>query len=262
MSLLNLTIDRQQVATVSLQRSELHNAFNAELISELTKVFIELNDNPDVRVIVLTGAGKSFSAGADLNWMRSMADASEADNCEDSLRLAAMFRAINTVNKPVIARVNGHAFGGGVGMMACADVVIAVDSAKFGLSEVKLGLIPATIAPFVQAKIGVTHMRCYAISGALFDATEARRIGLVHTVVDAAQLDEQVELQVKAMLQAGPKASAECKRLIDRISQLQALDANTVDTETAAWIARLRVSDEGQEGLQAFLNKQSPNWRQ
>ena len=262
MSLVNLTIDEQRVATVCLNRGELHNAFNAELIAELSRIFTDLDNNADVRVIVLTGAGKSFSAGADLNWMHSMVGASEADNRDDSLRLAAMFRAINTVSKPVIARVNGHAFGGGVGMLACADMVIAVETAQFGLSEVKLGLIPATIAPFVQAKIGVSNMRCYAISGAGFDAHQAQAMGLVHHVVAADELDTAVAQQIKLCLQAGPIASAECKQLIDRVSQLQSVDAEMVDAQTAAWIARLRVSAEGQDGLQAFLNKQAPSWRQ
>lgn len=248
------------VCTVTLNRPELHNAFNAELITELTDCFVQLNSNNGIRVIVLTGSGKSFSAGADLNWMRSMADASEADNRDDSIRLAAMFRAINNVNKPVIARVNGHAFGGGVGMLACVDMVIAVDSAKFGLTEVKLGLIPATIAPLVQAKIGQSQMRRYAVSGEIFDAQQARHIGLVHEVVKADELDDCVQKHIDLFKQAGPVAAAECKQLVQTVARLAHQDSADQDAVTAEWIARLRVSEEGQQGLRAFLNKQKPDW--
>ncbi len=249
------------VATVRLNRPDLHNAFNAQLIAELTDTFNSLNDSRDIRVVVLTGAGKSFSAGADLNWMRAMIDASEAENREDSLRLAAMFRAINNVNKPVIARVNGHAFGGGVGMIACADMVIAVENAKFGLSEVKLGLIPATIAPLVQAKIGQSHMRRYAISGETFGAEQARHIGLVHEVAGSDELDEIVSRHVSLFRQAGPVAAAECKQLVRTVAGFAGQNDTEQDTVTAAWIARLRVSEEGQQGLRAFLEKQEPGWR-
>ncbi len=257
---LNLNII-DEVATVTLNRPDIHNAFNTELIAELTTAFIHLNDNANVRVVVLTGTGKSFSAGADLNWMRSMADAGETENREDSIRLAAMFRAINNVNKPVIASVNGHAFGGGVGMLACADMVISVDSAKFGLTEVKLGLIPATIAPLVQAKIGQSQMRRYAISGEVFDAVQAMRIGLVHEVVTAAALDATVQRHINLYQQAGPIAAAECKQLVQTVAAFAHQDATQQDAVTSAWIARLRVSPEGQQGLQAFLNKTQPGWK-
>lgn len=250
------------IYTVTLNRADLHNAFNAQLIAELTDTFVALNNNSDIRVIVLTGAGKSFSAGADLNWMRSMADASEAENREDSIRLAAMFRAINDVNKPVIARVNGHAFGGGVGMMACADMVIAVDGAKFGLTEVKLGLIPATIAPLVQAKIGQSQMRRYAVSGEVFSAQQARHIGLVHEVVDSDELDSVVERHIELFKQAGPVAAAECKLLVQTVASFTNQSSADQDVVTADWIARLRVSEEGQQGLRAFLDKQKPDWTQ
>jgi len=257
-----LTLDTvDNVATVTLNRADIHNAFNAELIAELTDTFTQLNDDKQIRVVVLTGAGKSFSAGADLNWMRAMADASEAENRADSLRLAAMFRAINEVNKPVIAKVNGHAFGGGVGMMACADMVIAVQHAKFGLTEAKLGLIPATIAPLVQAKIGVSQMRRYAISGAVFAADQAKYIGLVHEVVDGAGLDDCVQQHIDLFKQAGPLAAAECKQLIQTVASFTDQDTADQDAITAAWIARLRVSVEGQKGLRAFLSKQQPDWQ-
>lgn len=249
------------VCTVALNRPDLHNAFNAELIQSLSDTFTELNANNDIRVVVLTGAGKSFSAGADLNWMRSMADASEAENRDDSIRLAAMFRAINNVNKPVIARVNGHAFGGGVGMLACVDMVIAVDSAKFGLTEVKLGLIPATIAPLVQAKIGQSQMRRYAVSGEVMDARQAQRIGLVHEVVPIEALDDTVNKHIELFRQAGPVAAAECKRLVQAVAGLSGKPQNEQDAVTAEWIARLRVSAEGQHGLRAFLDKEEPDWR-
>lgn len=250
------------VCTVTLNRPDLHNAFNAELITELTTCFTRLSQQDSIRAIILTGAGKSFSAGADLNWMRSMAAASEAENRDDSLRLAGMFRAINECHKPVIARINGHAFGGGVGIIACADIAVCAEHAKLGLTEVKLGLIPATIAPFVQSKIGTSHMRRYAMSGAGFSATQALHIGLVHDVVTADQLDSCVQKHANTFLQAGPQAVAECKQLIARVSALTTDSNETVDSETAAWIARLRVSPEGQDGLQAFLTKTTAGWQQ
>ncbi len=250
------------VCTVTLNRPDLHNAFNAQLIAELTETFVALNSNDDIRVIVLTGAGKSFSAGADLNWMRAMVDASEAENREDSIRLAAMFRAINDVNKPVIARVNGHAFGGGVGMLACADMVIAIEGAKFGLTEVKLGLIPATIAPLVQAKIGQSQMRRYAVSGEVFSAQQARYIGLVHEVVDSDELDSAVQKHIELFKQAGPVAAAQCKQLVQTVAGFTNQSSADQDAVTAEWIARLRVSEEGQQGLRAFLDKQKPDWTQ
>ncbi len=249
------------IASITLQRPTLHNAFNAELINELTAAIRRVRDNEQVRVLVLTGSGESFSAGGDLNWMQAMATASREDNRLDALRLAAMFRALDSLPKPVIARVNGHAFGGGVGLIACCDIAMAVSTAYFGLSEVRLGLIPATIAPFVQARIGSAAMRRYALSGERFDAAAARQVGLIDIIAtDQQQLDDMVQAQIQQLLQAAPGAVAECKQLIRKLASHE-WSADSTDKHTAAWIARLRAGDEGQHGVQAFLNKRRARWQ-
>lgn len=256
--MLQLDTDSRGVATLTLDREERHNAFNAELIGELTERFDRLTEAPP-RALVLTGRGRSFSAGADLGWMRSMAEAGEAENRADAQRLAAMFRALDTLPCPVIARVQGPAFGGGVGLVACCDMAIASERARFGLTEVRLGLIPATIAPFVLARIGAGHARRYFLTGERFDAAEARRIGLVDTVVAEDDLDPAVAARIDALLTAGPSAVAECKALIRRVGEFDG-GVQELDSITAEWIARIRTSDEGQAGLRAFFDKRSPDW--
>mgnify|MGYP005861313287 FL=1 len=256
--LLELTIENEGIARLMLNRPEVHNAFNAELIAELTQAFDELAAAPP-RALVLTGAGKSFSAGADLDWMRGMAEASEAENRADSERLAAMFRKLDKLPCPTIARINGAAFGGGVGLVSCCDIAVAAGHAKFGLTEVRLGLIPATIAPFVIARIGASNARRYMLTGERFDAARACDIGLVHERCDADELDERVETVTDALLAGGPEAIAECKQLIRRVRDFGG-PAGELDAITAEWIARLRVGEEGQEGLRAFLEKRKPSW--
>jgi len=256
--MLDIESDKNNVATLTLDRSEVHNAFNAALIAELTRAFDELAASPP-RVLVLTGAGKSFSAGADLGWMRAMADAGETENRADSERLAAMFRKLDELPCPTIARINGAAFGGGVGLASCCDIAVAADHAKFGLTEVRLGLIPATIAPFVIARIGAANARRYMLTGERFDAQAANAIGLVHQTCTTEELDAQVESIVEALLASGPQAVAECKQLIRRVQTFDG-PAGELDAITAEWIARLRVGDEGQEGLRAFLDKRKPDW--
>ena len=250
--------DDTGLTTLTLNRPDVHNAFNAELISELTRAFDELAAAPP-RALVLTGAGKSFSAGADLDWMRGMAEASEAENRTDSERLAAMFRKLDELPCPTVAKVNGAAFGGGVGLVSCCDTAVAADHAKFGLTEVRLGLIPATIAPFVIARIGASNARRYMLTGERFDAKIAQRIGLVDEACAAEALDERVDVIVEALLAGGPQAVAECKQLIRRVQTFDG-PAGELDAVTAEWIARLRVGDEGQEGLRAFLEKRKPSW--
>ncbi len=247
------------IITLTLNRPDVHNAFNAELISKLTQAFDDLTASPP-RVLVLTGAGKSFSAGADLGWMRDMAGASEADNRADSERLATMFRKLDELPCPTVARINGPAFGGGAGLISCCDIAISADSAKFGLTEVRLGLIPATIAPFVIARIGASNARRYMLTGERFDAARARGIGLVSEVCNLDELDARVESIAGALLASGPEAVAECKQLIRRVENCDG-PAGELDAITAEWIARLRVGDEGQEGLRAFLEKRTPSWR-
>jgi len=255
---LDSRIDSRNVATLTLDRPDVHNAFNAALIAELAQAFDELAASPP-RALVLTGAGKSFSAGADLGWMRGMAEAGEAENRADSERLAAMFRKLDELPCPTVAKVNGAAFGGGVGLVSCCDIAVAADTAKFGLTEVRLGLIPATIAPFVIARIGASNARRYMLTGERFDAAEANRIGLVHETCPAESLDGRVETVTDALLAGGPEAVSECKQLIRRVRDFDG-PAGELDAITAEWIARLRVGDEGQEGLHAFLEKRSPSW--
>jgi methylglutaconyl-CoA hydratase len=249
-----------KVATISLNRAQVHNAFDNVLIADLTAALGDCERNTAVRAVVLTGTGASFSAGADLNWMRGMATASEADNRADSLRLANLMRSLNFLSKPTLARVNGSAYGGGVGLVACCDIAIGVDNAKFSLSEVKLGLVPAVISPYVIAAIGQRHARRLFVSGEVFDAATAARIGLLHEAVVPDQLDEAVDRALHFLAKGGPIAQAHAKQLALRVGGMTRESAERMDMENAELIARLRVSDEGQKGLGAFLDKRAPDW--
>ncbi len=251
---------RGPVAWLTLNRPHLHNAFDDALVAELTTALRAAERDSTVRAVVLTGAGASFSAGADLNWMRGMAKASEAENRADSLRLAELLRTLDFFPKPAIARVNGSAYGGGVGLIAACDIAIGAEGAKFALSEVKLGLVPAVISPYVTAAIGARHARRLFISGEVFDAMEAARIGLLHQCVSAAQLDDAVDRTLHFLAKGGPTAQREAKQLALRITGLTPENAMRLDAENAALIARLRVSEEGQQGLSAFLEKHAPPW--
>jgi len=246
------------VARLRMTRGAVHNAFDAGLIAELTTALESVAADAELRVLVLQAEGASFSAGADLNWMRGMAAASEADNREDSLALARLMRTLDELPKPTIARVQGAAFGGGVGLVACCDIAIGVPEAKFGLTESKLGLLPAVISPYVIAAIGARQARRYFATAEIFDAAEALRIGLLHHVVPADQLDAAVNRQVDLLLKAGPVASASAKQLVRAVGAHA--DGARHDADNAALIARLRVSPEGQEGLSAFLDKRKPHW--
>ena len=257
----SLTLHRDgAVARLRLDRPQLHNAFDAALIAALTDALALLGADPQVRVVVLEGAGASFSAGADLNWMRGMAAASEAENRDDALALARLLRTLDALPKPTIARVHGAAFGGGVGLVAACDIAIGVPEAKFGLTESKLGLLPAVISPYVIAAIGARQARRWFATAEIFDAGEARRIGLLHEVVDAAALDTAVQRQIDLLLKAGPIAAASAKALVRDV--VAGTDAVAIDQANAALIARLRVSAEGQEGIGAFLEKRKPAWTQ
>ncbi|MGH3001841.1 MAG: enoyl-CoA hydratase-related protein [Gaiellaceae bacterium] len=233
---------------VTMARPERRNAFDAALIGELTKAFADVGD---ARAVLLAGDGPSFSAGADVEWMRSSADLSYDENVADALRLRAMLDAIDGCPAPVIARVQGHALGGGCGLVACSDVVVAEPEAQFAFSEVKLGIVPAVISPFALAKIGPGAARRYFVTGERFGAVVALRIGLVHEVAD--DLDAAVERVVADVLSAGPAAARAAKEL--------ARGPLAAD-ETARRIAAHRTSEEGQEGLRAFLEKRPPRWRQ
>lgn len=248
------------VATLKLNRPQVHNAFDATLIAELTAALASLAADASARTLVLTGSGSTFSAGADLNWMRGMARASGQENRDDALRLAELLRALQFFPKPTLARVNGSAYGGGVGLVACCDIAIGIEGAKFALSEVKLGLVPATIAPYVVQAIGPRQARRLFVSAEIFDAAEAARIGLLHQCVAPDLLDEAVDRQLHFLAKGGPIAQHEAKRLALRSAGMTMESAARVDAENAELIARLRISPEGQQGLSAFLDKRSPQW--
>lgn len=249
-SMVKVDMNIRGVARVVLNRPDVHNAFNAGMIAELCDAFHMLGRQDVVRVIVVSGEGKSFSAGADLNWMKQAAAQDEAVNKADAMKMAQMFETMNTCPKPVIGLVHGAAFGGGVGLAACCDIVIAKPEAMFGLTEVRLGLIPAVISPFVLAKIGMTAARRYMLSGERFGAEEALRIGLVNEV--ASDLDASAAKVVEAFLASAPGAVADIKALIAKSELTGEL--------TSARIAARRASDEGREGIAAFLDKRSPDW--
>lgn len=245
--------DERGVIRVTLNRPAVHNAFNEGMIGELTDAFADLGKQDGVRVIVLAGNGASFSAGADLNWMKRAAEQDEYANREDALSMARMFDTLNTCPKPTVALVQGAALGGGVGLVACCDVVITQPETMFGLTEVRLGLIPAVISPFVIAKVGQSAARRYMLTGERFTAVEAQRIGLVHEVSSA--LEAEGAKVVEALLAGGPEAIADAKDLIGDITKMD--DKGEL---TAHRIATRRASDEGREGVAAFLSRRKPHW--
>lgn len=257
----SLSIERDgPIASLQMQRPQVHNAFDAQLIAELTAALEQLDADPGVRAVVLTGAGTTFSAGADLHWMRDMARATEDENREDSLRLAKLMHTLNFLSKPTVAKVHGSAYGGGVGLVACCDIAIGAEGAKFSLSEVKLGLVPAVISPYVIAAIGARHARRLFLSAEVFSAQEAERIGLLHQCVPAAELDAAVDRSLHWLLKGGPEAQREAKRLVEFVSGTTPEELAKADRANARLIARLRVSPEGQEGISAFLDKRAPAW--
>lgn len=253
-----LAIDSRGVATVTLNRPELHNAFNDELIAELIKCFHELALNEFVRLAVLTGEGKSFCAGADLNWMKRMKDYTFEENLMDSNQLAELFTVINHFNRPVICRMNGSALGGGAGLIACCDYVIAEDSAMIGFTEVRLGLVPAVISPFVVAKIGESNARATFLTGARFGVERAMQMGLVHQISSFDKIDEDVEALVKEFLSAGPLAQKIAKELITVVVSNN--DIAKSRKYTTELISKVRASTEGQEGMSALLEKRKAVW--
>ena len=246
------------IATVTLNRPDVHNAFNDAVIATLTEGFRRLGADPAVRLVLLRGNGPSFSAGADLAWMKRMAGYSLEENREDALGLAVMLRTLAELPRPTLAVVQGPAFGGGVGLVAACDIAIAADTAAFALTEVKLGLIPATIGPYVVAAIGPRACRRYFLTAERFSALEAHRLGLVHEVVPGHALDTAVEKVAGRLLEGGPRAQAESKRLIRDLHGRAVDDALMADT--AARIAETRASDEGREGVASFLEKRKAAW--
>ncbi len=260
----HLTVERSgpggTVARVTLARPAVHNAFNSELIAELRTTFQELSDEPatQLRAVVLAGAGASFCAGADVEWMRRSLSLTREQNAADADAMADMFATLDACPVPVVARVHGGAFGGGVGLCAIADVVVAEAATRFGLTETRLGILPAVVSPFVIAKIGESHARALFTTGERFDAERARRIGLVHQVVEGMeQLDGAVDAVVASVVAAGPTAARAAKAIV---REQRGLAADAVRRLTVERIAEQRTSAEGQEGLAAFLERRRPRW--
>jgi methylglutaconyl-CoA hydratase len=252
-----LVVKEGKVLRLTMNRPQVHNAFNAEMIRELAAAFDAAKKDTEVRLVVLTGAGQSFCAGADLNWMREIIRYSYEQNLHESRELAELMHSIYTLPKPTIARINGAVIGGGTGLFSACDIVISSDKAKFGLSEVKIGLIPAAIGPYVIRRIGESAARELFLTGERFDAQRALAIGLVNKVVAHEALDNKVEEVVRFLLSSGPEAIARCKELLQKVPGMSLDEAKGY---TAEMIAGLRVSPEGQEGMAAFLEKRKPKW--
>ncbi|MBV1882111.1 MAG: crotonase/enoyl-CoA hydratase family protein [Pseudomonadales bacterium] len=255
---IKVTIDERGVATLLLNRPEKHNSMNAELIAEVTEAAESLETNEKVRAVVLTGAGESFCAGGDLLWMKAMAEFNREERIIDSAKLATMLRKLNSLSKPLIGRINGQAYGGGNGMIAVCDVAIAVDSGKYCLTEVGLGLTPANIAPFVVAKMGQSSARRTFLNARPFSAAKGKELGLIDEVVSADELDATVEKELKYVLQCGPGAIAATKKLIFYVDSH---DLATSQAYTAELLADTWDSDEGREGIRCFFAKETPSWK-
>jgi methylglutaconyl-CoA hydratase len=251
-------VDARGVATVTLNRPEIHNAFDDALIAALTAALQRLEADAAVRAVVLAASGRSFCAGADLNWMKRMAGYSEPENLRDAQAMAALMRRLDGLAKPTLAAVQGSAFAGGCGLVACCDIALAAAHAKFAITEVRIGLIPSVISPYVLAAIGERAARRYFLTGEAFDAAEAARLGLVHGVVPAEGLGDAVRALTDALIGNGPQAMAAAKALIRRVARAPLDDALVADT--AARIAAIRVGAEGREGIASFLEKRKPGW--
>jgi methylglutaconyl-CoA hydratase len=254
----HLRVERRGFAAyVTLDRPEVHNAFNARMIAELQDAFGQIDGRDDVRAVVLRGEGPNFCAGADLNWMRSSLDFSRDDNVADALRMSDMFRVIDACRHPVIGRLHGAALGGGSGLTAVCDIAIAAEGTLFGFTEARLGIAPAVISPFVLRKIGETHARALFVTAERFDAARALAIGLAHRVVPAAELDDAVASTLRSIGQCSPAGVRAAKLMARTVPQLSEDEARET---TAATIAGLRASPEGQEGIRAFLEKRKALW--
>lgn len=251
-------IESNGVATLTLNRPDVHNAFDDNTISEMTKALNELSNDPSVRMLVLKSNGKHFSAGADLAWMQKMAQFDEMANLKDADALAQLMYQLHRFGKPTLAIVQGNAYGGAVGLMACCHIVIAASTAQFCFSEVKLGLIPAVISPYIVRAIGQRNARAYFLTAKAFDATRALQMGLCHEVVAKEQLEQAANDMIICLLKNGPQAQIAVNNLIDELQSLK-IDEQLVSL-TAKTIANIRVSNEGQEGLKAFLEQREPIW--
>nr|WP_136249526.1 enoyl-CoA hydratase/isomerase family protein [Ningiella ruwaisensis] len=258
MQKVELEIDASGIARVTLNRPEVHNAFDEHVIQSLIDIFDQVSSNDKVRVMILQAKGKSFSAGADLNWMQKMANYAFSENKEDAQQLALMLNKLYTLNKPTIARVQGAAFGGAVGLVACCDIAVGSKLSKFCLSEVKLGLIPATISPYVIQAVGLREAKRLFMTAEVISSRRARRLGLLNETVSEEDLDKTIDIIIGDILKNGPVAVAKAKALALEVAELPINDSLLDKTSEA--IAHIRVSDEGQEGLHAFLEKRKANW--
>lgn len=247
----------KDTVTITLNRPDVHNAMNEKLMKELTDCFKNLSDDKSVRIIILTGKGKSFCAGADLNWMKSMAKYSKEENIKDSRLLSNLYESIYNCPKPVIGCINGHAFGGGLGLFAVCDITFAVPGCKFAFSEVKLGIIPSVISTYIVRRIGLSNMRRLFITGERINSEYAEKIGLIDFVVSEEEIDNEIEKYVNILVSSGPNAIKEIKKLVDNCEKL---DVEKYKEFTVKKIAELRVSNEGQEGINAFLEKRKSKW--
>lgn len=250
-----LSVDKRGVCTLTLDRPDKHNALNRELIEVLTKALVEIENEPGVRVVVITGSGESFCSGADLQWMAESVNYSDKENQADAMALSRLMSTLYGLSKPTIALINGHAFGGALGLVACCDIAIAVSGALFSFSEVRLGLTPAVISPYIVNAIGARQAKRLFLTAERFSAEQALDYGLVHQLTVETLIEPAVEAQIGRLLKAGPQAITESKALVQQLVEGKH-DAESL----AALIARLRASDEGQEGLKAFLEKRPPNW--
>lgn len=253
-----LKIRTEPVSTITLNRPEVRNAFNDEVIAELTQAFTQLGRDPQVRAIVLAAEGPAFCAGADLNWMRRMADYTREENLADAAQLAEMLRVIYTCAKPTVARIQGDVYAGGMGLVAACDMAVSVDSANYCLSEVRLGLFPATISPYVIRAMGARAAHRYFLTAERFDAQEAHRIGFIHSMVSAEALDAKVAELTQALVSASPEAVTACKQLLQDVAGRD-ISAGLI-AQTVQGIADIRASAQGKEGVQAFLQKRKPSW--
>ena len=248
---------KNNIATLTLNRPEVRNAFNEELIAEMLDALEELAEREDIRVLIVAAEGKTFCAGADFHWMGKMTEADFVENFADSLKLADMLAALYRFPRPTIARVQGSAFGGGVGVAACCDIIVTSDTSQFSFSEVRIGLVPACISPFVIRRIGEGRAREYFLTGERMTAQRAYEIGYVNKVVPEAELDTAVDEYVRRFLAAGPQSLNVCKNMLEDVTLMPLADARN---HTARIIANLRISEEGLEGMNAFLKKRKPNW--
>jgi methylglutaconyl-CoA hydratase len=251
--------DARGVATVTINRPKVRNAIDDTVIRSLTDAFKALHADDGARLVVLTGSGSAFCAGADLGWMRRMAAAGDAENFASAKTISAMLRSLNELAKPTIARVNGAAYAAGTGLIAACDIAVAAEEAMFSISEVRIGLVPSTISPYVIAAIGARAARRYFLTGEAFSAAEAHRLGLLHQIVPGGGLDAAIESVIASLLAGGPQSQARAKRLIADIADRPVDDA--LEALTARSIADARASSEGREGIAAFLEKRRPAWR-